>query len=99
VYYKDSNGCLILFDLSNKATFNNAIKWKSDVDLLCTGPGGRKLPCILIANKVCSEFLMSSSFPLSVQPNCYHILQILFSSAILLDIGPTEIFNYTSVDN
>jgi GTPase SAR1 family protein len=55
VYYKDSNGCLILCDLSNKTTVNNAIKWKSDVDSLCAGPGGRKLPCILLANKVCTE--------------------------------------------
>jgi Ras-related protein Rab-7L1 len=55
VYYKDSHGCLVLFDLSNKNTLTNAIKWKNDVDSLCTGPGGGKLPCILIANKVCTE--------------------------------------------
>jgi hypothetical protein len=34
---------------------NNAIKWKSDVDSLCVGPGGKKLPCILLANKVRTE--------------------------------------------
>lgn len=52
MYYKDSHGCLILFDLSNRNTLRNAIKWKTDVDSLCTSPDGRKLPCILIANKV-----------------------------------------------
>ncbi|PNF22209.1 Ras-related protein Rab-7L1, partial [Cryptotermes secundus] len=51
VYYKDSDGYLILFDLSNKNTLTNAIKWKTDVDSLCTRSDGRKLPCILVANK------------------------------------------------
>lgn len=52
VYYKDSHGYLILFDLSNRNTLTNAIKWKNDVDSLCVRSDGTKLPCILIANKV-----------------------------------------------
>lgn len=61
MYYKDSNGCLILCDLSNRSTFSDAIKWKNDVDSLCSGPGGKKLPCILIANKVCTEGKQSNA--------------------------------------
>jgi Ras-related protein Rab-7L1 len=55
VYYKDLHGCVIMFDLSNRSTLNNAIKWKKEVDSKCTTPDGKKFPCILIANKVCIE--------------------------------------------
>jgi Ras-related protein Rab-7L1 len=55
VYYKDSHGCVIMFDLSNRSTLNNAIKWKKEVDSNYTAPEEKKFPCILIANKVCTE--------------------------------------------
>ncbi|XP_033611595.1 ras-related protein Rab-7L1 [Cryptotermes secundus] len=51
VYYKDSHGCIIMFDLTNKNSFINTQKWKRDVDSKCTLPDGRPIPCILLANK------------------------------------------------
>jgi len=54
VYFKDAHGCIIMFDLSNKNSFLNSLKWKKDVDSKCTLPDGSPIPCMLLANKVCS---------------------------------------------
>ncbi|XP_076328198.1 ras-related protein Rab-7L1-like [Tachypleus tridentatus] len=51
VYYKDAHGCVIMFDLTNRKTFNNALKWKKDVDAKCEKADGSPLPCLLLANK------------------------------------------------
>ena len=52
VYYKDARACIIMFDLSQRSTFLNALKWKNDLDSKCTLPDGSPVPCILLANKV-----------------------------------------------
>jgi Ras-related protein Rab-7L1 len=52
VYYKDAHGCVIMFDLTNKNSFANTLKWKKDVDSKCTLPEGSPIPCMLLANKV-----------------------------------------------
>lgn len=52
VYYKDAHGCVIMFDLANKNSFVNTLKWKRDVDSKCTLPDGSPIPCMLLANKV-----------------------------------------------
>ena len=52
VYYKDADGCVIMFDLTNKNSFINSLKWKKDVDSKCVLPDGRPIPCMLLANKV-----------------------------------------------
>jgi len=51
VYFKDANGCVIMFDLSNKNSFINALKWKRDVESKCVLPNGAPIPCMLLANK------------------------------------------------
>ncbi|XP_075219781.1 ras-related protein Rab-7L1-like isoform X1 [Lycorma delicatula] len=51
VYYKDAHGCIIMFDLTNKNSFANTLKWKKDVDSKCTLPDGSPIPCMLLANK------------------------------------------------
>ncbi|KAJ9597753.1 hypothetical protein L9F63_011361 [Diploptera punctata] len=51
VYYKDSHGCIIMFDLGKDNSLENIIKWKNDVDSKCKAPDGSPLPCILLANK------------------------------------------------
>lgn len=51
VYYKDAHGCLIMFDLENKNSFLNTVKWKRDVDSKCCLADGTPIPCVLIANK------------------------------------------------
>ena len=52
VYYKDTNACIIMFDLTQRSSFENAYKWKKDLDSKCTLPDGHPVPCILLANKV-----------------------------------------------
>lgn len=52
VYYKDAHGCIIMFDLTNRNSFQNTIKWKKDVDSKCMLPDGNPIPCMLLANKV-----------------------------------------------
>lgn len=56
VYYKDAHGCVIMFDLTNKNSFANTLKWKKDVDSKCTLADGSPIPCMLLANKVSASF-------------------------------------------
>lgn len=49
-YTTDCDGCVIMFDLTNRNSFINTHKWKRDVDSKCALPDGRPIPCI--ANKV-----------------------------------------------
>ena len=52
VYYKDAHACIIMFDLTQRSTFSNAVKWKKDLDAKCSLPDGSGVPCLLLANKV-----------------------------------------------
>ncbi|KAK3101915.1 hypothetical protein FSP39_007333 [Pinctada imbricata] len=51
VYYKDAHACIVMFDLTQRSTFANAIKWKKDLDQKCSLPDGSCVPCLLLANK------------------------------------------------
>lgn len=55
VYYKDAHACLVMFDLTQKNTFQNSIKWKKDLDQKCNLSDGSPVPCLLLANKVSLE--------------------------------------------
>lgn len=52
VYYKDAHGCVIMFDITNRNSFINTLKWKRDVDSKCSLADGSSIPCVLLANKV-----------------------------------------------
>lgn len=52
VYYRDAQGCIVMFDLSKRNTFLSAMKWKKDVDAKCQLSDGSQLPAILLGNKV-----------------------------------------------
>lgn len=52
VYYRDAQGCIVMFDLSKRSTFLSAMKWKKDVDAKCQLSDGAYLPAILLGNKV-----------------------------------------------
>lgn len=41
-----------MFDLTQKSSFLNALKWKRDLDNKCTLADGNPVPCMLLANKV-----------------------------------------------
>ncbi|KAL3853525.1 hypothetical protein ACJMK2_017060 [Sinanodonta woodiana] len=51
VYYKDAHACIVMFDLTQRTTFQNAVKWKKDLDTKCTLKDGSFVPCLLLANK------------------------------------------------
>ena len=57
VYYKEAQGCIIMFDLTSRNSFENAIKWKKDVDSKCSLEDGSPVPCMLLANKVSRLFI------------------------------------------
>lgn len=52
VYYKDAHACVIMFDLTQRSTFQNAVNWKKDLDSKCSLTDGTPVPCLLLANKV-----------------------------------------------
>ena len=69
VYYKEAVGALIVFDLLRDSTFEAVLKWKNDLDakvqlLDCSG-----IPCVLLANKVCS--LHHGEAPLEFWLGCH----------------------------
>ena len=52
VYYKDAHVCIVMFDLTQKTTYQNAVRWKKDLDSKCQLADGSFVPCLLLANKV-----------------------------------------------
>jgi Ras-related protein Rab-32 len=54
VYYKEAVGAFIVFDVTRTATFEAVLKWKADLDSKVQLPDGTPIPCVLLANKVCS---------------------------------------------
>ncbi|XP_059150427.1 ras-related protein Rab-7L1-like isoform X2 [Physella acuta] len=48
-YYRYARGCLIVFDLTDVASFNNVKRWKSCIESNCDADS--EVPCILVANK------------------------------------------------
>ena len=51
VYYKHATACLIIFDVTTKATFDAVDSWKEDLDSKVRLPSGDPVPCLLIGNK------------------------------------------------
>ncbi|OQV24413.1 putative Ras-related protein Rab-7L1 [Hypsibius exemplaris] len=51
VYYRDADGCLLVFDLTNPASFAHIQEWKEELDRQCTTPLGDPIPCLLLGNK------------------------------------------------
>ncbi len=51
VFYKDADFCLIVFDITNRETFEACARWKNDLDNKYEMENGQKCPCLLIGNK------------------------------------------------
>ena len=66
VYYRNADAAVIMFDLTNRKTFENAAMWKSDLDSKCLLPNGDTIPCLLLANKVRTHV----PNPLQQAPHC-----------------------------
>ena len=51
MYYKESFGAVLVFDLTRPETFQSVLKWKREIDSKVTLPNGSPLPVVLLANK------------------------------------------------
>ena len=52
IFSKDSHGCIILSDITDKKTLDISIKWKNTVDETARFLDGSNIPSILIRNKI-----------------------------------------------
>ena len=55
VYYKEAVGAMVVFDITNNASWKETDKWKNDIDAkvqLQTANGPIPIPVVLLANKV-----------------------------------------------
>jgi len=68
VYYKEAVGAFVVFDVTRKVTFDNAAKWKSDIDSKVTLPqDDRAIPMVLLANKC--DLPEKKNFPAEMMDN------------------------------
>eukprot|EP01084_Bolivina_argentea_P113226 201845_1 len=51
-YYRQADGAIIVFDITNKDTLNDAEMWKKDIDDKVYLKNGENIPVILFANKI-----------------------------------------------
>jgi len=51
VYYKEAVAAVIVFDVTNRRSFQAVTKWKNDLDLKVHLANDLCIPCILLANK------------------------------------------------
>jgi len=51
VYYRDAQGALLVYDVTQKKTFENVIKWKREIDEKVELEDGRPIPVLLLGNK------------------------------------------------
>ena len=51
-YFRGASGCVMMFDVTRRSTFDNVAVWKADLDSKVVLPSGQPIPCILVANKV-----------------------------------------------
>ena len=52
IFSKDSHGCIVLCDITNKETLNDTLKWKESVDESTRFIDGEILPSVLVQNKI-----------------------------------------------
>ena len=52
IFSKNSQGCIVLCDITNKNTLNDTLKWKESVDESTRFIDGEILPSVLVQNKI-----------------------------------------------
>uniref|UniRef100_A0A8C4R4D7 Ras-related protein Rab n=1 Tax=Eptatretus burgeri TaxID=7764 RepID=A0A8C4R4D7_EPTBU len=51
MYYRGASGCVVMFDVTSRRSFENAAIWKHDMDSKAMLPNDQPIPCLLLANK------------------------------------------------
>ena len=51
VYYKNSHGAILVYDVSRPKTFETVAKWKEEIDRRVLLSNGKPLPVLLVGNK------------------------------------------------
>lgn len=51
IYYQNSVGAIVVFDLTDNDSLNQTKKWKRDVDEKVRLSDGQPIPCLLVGNK------------------------------------------------
>ena len=77
-YYKGAKGCLIVYDITRKATFESVDRWLSDVK----GSSDNKLSIILIGNKCDDENERKVTKEEGEEKAKYHNIAFLETSAL-----------------
>ena len=52
IFSKNSHGCIVLCDITNKETLNDTLKWKESVDESTRFIDGEIIPSVLVQNKI-----------------------------------------------
>ena len=52
IFSKNSHGCIVLCDITNKETLNDTLKWKESVDESARFIDGEIIPSVLVQNKI-----------------------------------------------
>lgn len=61
-YYRNAHGCMVMFDLTDTASWQSVGSWKEDLDSKCRLADGSPIPCLLLGNKndLAAEFPMTT---------------------------------------
>lgn len=58
IYYTHAVAAVIVYDLTSRETFDAVAKWKADIDSKVFLPSGKRIPVLLLGNKVCTQLLI-----------------------------------------
>lgn len=64
VYYKETVGAFIVFDVTRNSTFESVTKWKQDLDTKVQLPDGSPIPCVLLAKKATNNCIIDYQSPI-----------------------------------
>eukprot|EP01059_Diplonema_ambulator_P009412 TRINITY_DN19268_c2_g2_i1.p1 TRINITY_DN19268_c2_g2~~TRINITY_DN19268_c2_g2_i1.p1 ORF type:complete len:218 (+),score=52.43 TRINITY_DN19268_c2_g2_i1:37-654(+) len=51
VYYRDASAAMVVCDVMQPDSFENAVTWKADIDRKVFLPNNESIPCVLVVNK------------------------------------------------
>uniref|UniRef100_S4RMZ0 Ras-related protein Rab n=1 Tax=Petromyzon marinus TaxID=7757 RepID=S4RMZ0_PETMA len=50
-FYRGASGCVVIYDLTSRQSFDKALLWKESIDAHASLPDGSPVPCLLLGNK------------------------------------------------